>query len=181
MRPAATRLSRLVSLISRWNRAHNLYSRRLSEPELTDLLHDALAFSPFIPMGASIIDLGSGAGIPGLPLAIFRPDLHITLLEPRAKRCTWLRYASQTLKLNTEVIEGRWDSSYDRWDRVISRAVFPPERFLTEVGVLAPLCLQRTSVEARPADDERRRVHITQQGRPRGVVLCGVSIPELEK
>lgn len=164
-------LAPLADLLWKWNRAHNLFSRRLSREQLDHLLLECLAFDGFLPPDQRVADLGSGAGLPGLPLALLRPDLKISLVEPRAKRCTWLRYAAQTLNLDLQVIEGHWDPAWDHYDRVVSRAVFPPDTFLESVGNLAPWSLQMTGPSAKP-DDNRRAIEVRLGGEARGLILA---------
>lgn len=62
-----------------------------------------------IPPGAGLVDVGSGAGLPGLPLTIARPDLRVTLLEPLERRCRWLDMVVADLGLPVKVVRGRAD------------------------------------------------------------------------
>jgi 16S rRNA (guanine527-N7)-methyltransferase len=78
-----------------------------------------------------VVDVGSGAGLPGIPLALARPDLRVTLLEPLARRIAFLTEAVSTLGLELEVVRGRAeDAVKPRWDVVVARAVAPLERLL---------------------------------------------------
>ncbi|WP_248579651.1 16S rRNA (guanine(527)-N(7))-methyltransferase RsmG [Nocardioides sp. InS609-2] len=86
-----------------------------------------------LPAGASVCDIGSGAGLPGLVLAIARPDLEITLVEPLLRRTNFLVEVVQALGLeHVRVHRGRADSLHgtERFDVVTSRAVAPLERLL---------------------------------------------------
>lgn len=86
-----------------------------------------------LPSGAAVrvIDVGSGAGLPGIPLALARPELRLTLLEPLARRVTFLDETVSSLGLDVEVIRGRAEDVRDRvWDVVVARAVAPLERLL---------------------------------------------------
>lgn len=84
-----------------------------------------------IPEGATVIDVGSGAGLPGIPLAIARPDLHITLIEPLLKRYNYLNEVTENLGLdNVTVLRGRAEEGLIKKavagaDVVTSRAVAP--------------------------------------------------------
>lgn len=84
-----------------------------------------------IPVGATVIDVGSGAGLPGIPLAIARPDLHITLIEPLLKRYNYLNEVTEKLGLeNVTVLRGRAEEGPIKKavagaDVVTSRAVAP--------------------------------------------------------
>ncbi|NYG59399.1 16S rRNA (guanine527-N7)-methyltransferase [Nocardioides daedukensis] len=86
-----------------------------------------------IDEGVSVCDIGSGAGLPGLVLAIARPDLQITLVEPLLRRTTYLSEVVEEFELdNVEVVRGRADALHgERWfDTVTSRAVAPLGRLL---------------------------------------------------
>jgi len=86
-----------------------------------------------IPEGGTVCDVGSGAGLPGLVLAIARPDLTVTLVEPLLRRTTYLTEVSEQLALtNVEVLRGRADDLHGQrgFDVVTSRAVAPLERLL---------------------------------------------------
>lgn len=104
-----------------------------------------------VPEGARVVDLGSGAGLPGIPLALARPDLRVTLLDPMARRVTWLTEAVESLGLEVAVVRGRAeDPTVKRElagaDVVVARAVAPLARLwgwagplLREGGVLVAL------------------------------------------
>ncbi|MFI9008642.1 16S rRNA (guanine(527)-N(7))-methyltransferase RsmG [Actinosynnema sp. NPDC053489] len=85
------------------------------------------------PEGARVVDVGSGAGLPGIPLAIARPDLDLTLLEPMARRVAWLTECVDALGLEVTVVRGRAEEGPVRErlsdsDVVTARAVAPLER-----------------------------------------------------
>ncbi len=86
------------------------------------------AFIQALPEGGQVVDVGSGAGLPGIPLAILRPDLQVTLLEPRHKRGAFLERSLLALKLtHAEVrigtLEDAARSEWGPWDGVVSRAL----------------------------------------------------------
>ncbi|MEO0082465.1 MAG: 16S rRNA (guanine(527)-N(7))-methyltransferase RsmG [candidate division WOR-3 bacterium] len=101
-------LERYAGLLRGWNRRINLISRRDSDRILSYHVLDSLAVSSAISIGSSVADIGSGAGLPGIPLAIARPDLKILLVESSHKKCLFLNTAVCDLGLdNAWVIEGR--------------------------------------------------------------------------
>jgi len=107
--PAAfwPRLALYLSELSKWRLSMNL-TGRLSPETLSSHALEAVLGETLIVHGARVIDIGSGAGLPGVPLAIARSDLSLSLLEPRAKRAAFLRHVARALGLsNAEVIEGR--------------------------------------------------------------------------
>jgi 16S rRNA (guanine527-N7)-methyltransferase len=103
----ASSLGLYLSELDHWRRRINL-TGNLSAGELVDHALESLLAADAIAHGERVIDVGSGAGFPGLPLAIARPDLEMTLVEPRAKKCAFLRHVARMLKLsNVAVFEGR--------------------------------------------------------------------------
>lgn len=100
------------------------------------------ALGELIPEGGTVADIGSGAGLPGLVLAIARPDLHLTLVEPLLRRTTYLQEVVDALELpNVTVVRGRADVLHGKqsFDVVTSRAVAPLERLLTwSMPLVAP-------------------------------------------
>lgn len=116
-----------LRLLEKWNRTHNLTAIRDPERMITHHLLDALAVLPHLPSreGLRLIDIGSGGGVPGIPLAIVRPDWRLTLLDSNFKKTTFLRQAAIELPLpNVEVVAARVEEYAPAapFDIVISRA-----------------------------------------------------------
>ena len=109
--------------------------------------------SPGAPV--RVVDLGSGGGLPGIPLALARPDLRMTLLEPMARRVSFLDEVVAALRLDVEVLRGRAeDVVTPRWDVVVARAVAPLERLLAFAGRLVHPGGMLLAVKGRSAADE---------------------------
>jgi 16S rRNA (guanine527-N7)-methyltransferase len=97
-------------------------------------INNSAVIEEAVPQGASVIDVGSGAGLPGLPLGIIRPDVSVTLLEPLARRVDFLQEVIDDLQLNdrVSVIRGRAeDARHLRATVVTSRAVAALPKLLT--------------------------------------------------
>ena len=92
-----------LALIVQWNRAYNLTAVRDPEQMVTLHLLDSLAIVPFVPAGARLVDIGSGAGLPGIPLALALPSLEVTLVETVGKKARFLREAVRQLDLAPRV------------------------------------------------------------------------------
>lgn len=94
---------------------------------------NSVAMADLVPDGASVIDVGSGAGLPGIPLAIRRPDLLVTLLEPLLRRANFLSEAVTELGLDdrVRVVRARAEDHDGQYDVVTARAVAPLPRLLT--------------------------------------------------
>ncbi|WP_017907549.1 16S rRNA (guanine(527)-N(7))-methyltransferase RsmG, partial [Xanthomonas sp. SHU 199] len=96
-----------LALLTRWNRTYNLTAIRDPHEMVTRHLLDSLAMQPFAQEGA-LADLGTGPGLPGIPLAIARPQLRVTLVESNGKKARFLREAVRQLRLdNARVAESR--------------------------------------------------------------------------
>lgn len=152
-------LAAYVALVASWNRKLNLTAAREARAQVEVLLGDAcvLCAPELVPASARVIDVGSGAGAPIIPLLILRPDVSAECVEPLGKRATFLRTASARLGLlsRMRVHETRLDlerpQSFGAFDLACSRATFAPERWL-EVGLsLAPRVLVMTASNAPPA------------------------------
>lgn len=101
------KLVHYIQLIARWNKAFNLTAIRDVEEMVSKHLLDSLAVQPYVE-GNNILDVGSGAGLPGIPFAITSPDKHFVLLDCNGKKTRFLTQAKIDLKLdNVEVIHQR--------------------------------------------------------------------------
>lgn len=121
-----------LDLLTRWNRVHNLTAIRDPEKMLTHHLLDSLAVLPLVT-ATRLLDVGSGGGLPGIPLAIGQPDMQVTLVDSNQKKASFLRQAVAELGLaNVTVLAGRveqmpGDAGYDG---IISRAFAETALFL---------------------------------------------------
>lgn len=134
---------RWLDLLGQWNARIDLTAAR-GPDELHDLMiADAAVLAARIPEGARIVDVGSGAGAPGLALAILRPDLKITLVEPLKKRVAFLRTVIGSLdRRDVELVGERVESVVAArgvsWDVAISRATLAPAEWISVGLSLAP-------------------------------------------
>lgn len=114
-----------LGLLAKWNQTYNLTAIREEERMVSYHLLDSLTLVPQLAGGTRLLDVGSGGGMPGIPAAIARPDLHVVLLDANHKKTTFLRQAVIELKLpNVEVITGRVEAYQpeQKFDRITSRA-----------------------------------------------------------
>lgn len=134
---------RWLDLLGQWNARIDLTAAR-GPDELHDLMiADAAVLAARIPEGARVVDVGSGAGAPGLALAILRPDLKITLVEPLKKRVAFLRTVIGSLdrrdvELVGERVESVGAARGVSWDVAISRATLAPAEWISVGLSLAP-------------------------------------------
>ena len=100
-------LARFLGELDRWRRKLNL-TGRLSSEELVSHALESVVGARFLPDGARVVDVGTGGGFPGVPLALWRPDLDFTWLEPREKRASFLRHVARTIPVeNARVVVAR--------------------------------------------------------------------------
>jgi 16S rRNA (guanine527-N7)-methyltransferase len=118
------RCDKYILLLQQWGKIHNL-TASLNEYDIKSNMIDSLYPLKFLNDFESLVDVGTGAGFPGLILAIARPNASVSLVEPRAKRVAFLNFVKSALKLdNVEVIQDRVENlDHSRFDLITSRAV----------------------------------------------------------
>ena len=122
--PACTRLIAFIHMLEKWNRQYNLTAVRDPEQMIPRHLLDSLSVLPFLH-GARAIDIGTGAGLPGIPLALARPDLSFTLLDSNAKKISFVRQALHELDIrNVVVTQARAEKFQppEKFDTLVTRA-----------------------------------------------------------
>lgn len=185
---ARERLLDYMALLVKWNRTYNLTAIRDPLSMVPHHLLDSLAVVPHLPLAAGrarLADAGSGAGLPGIPLAIARPDWHVVLAEASQKKAAFLRQAVIELGLsNAEVHEGRVEAWRPQplFDAVISRAFAALNDFMAACRhLLAPEGVLAAMTGAAPAQLDKGcrlialRVPLLEA--QRHLVLCPASSP----
>lgn len=117
------------AMLSDWNTRVNLTA--ITEPEDVAKKHflDSLAAAPYLKANAAVADVGTGAGFPGLPLLILRPDLKLTLIDSLQKRLVFLEAVLKELKLSAELVHARAEDAgqnpkyREKFDVALTRAV----------------------------------------------------------
>ena len=125
--PQLDALAAFEALLRRWGRRYNLVSRRDLERLRQRHIEDSLALAPWC--AGTLVDVGSGAGLPGVPLAVVRPQLAVTLLERSERKCAFLRHVVIELGLENVAIEqadARRFRSAAGFRTGVARAVAPP-------------------------------------------------------
>lgn len=112
-----------VVLLGKWNKVYNLTSVRDIDEMVSRHLLDSLAILPYLS-GASLLDVGSGGGLPGIPLSIARPDLAVTLLDSNSKKTRFLQQVKAELGLdNVTVVHARIEQAdLPQFEMVTARA-----------------------------------------------------------
>jgi 16S rRNA (guanine527-N7)-methyltransferase len=163
------RLMKYVALLEKWNRVYNLTAVRGAQQIVSHHLLDSLAVAPHV--GArTLLDVGSGAGLPGIPLALALPRMRVTLLDANQKKAAFLRQAVIELALeNVNVVCGRvetWQPA-ERFEVVISRAFSDLRKFLALAGRLCAKDGLMAAMKGSWREDDLERL-------PRGFRLKGV-------
>jgi 16S rRNA (guanine527-N7)-methyltransferase len=126
------RVLRFGRHLMEWNARVNLTGAQSVAEVMGEHVVDSFAMARLVPPGSSVVDVGAGGGLPGIPFSIARPDARIVVVEPRAKRVAFLRTAVRELQLaNCEVLRERADAlERGSFDVAASRATFSPEEWL---------------------------------------------------
>ena len=135
----ARRLLTLLDELARWNRTYNLTAISTPAEMLTHHLLDSLAIQSDL-QGTRIADVGTGAGFPGLPLALCNPARHFTLIDSNGKKIRFVSHAAHALGLaNVTAVHARAENLKPEapFDTVVARALAPLPQMLAQV---APLC-----------------------------------------
>jgi 16S rRNA (guanine527-N7)-methyltransferase len=143
----AQRLLLLIKELGRWNQSYNLTAIDTPHAMVTHHLLDSLAVSPDLA-GTRIADAGTGAGFPGLPLAVVNPTRQFTLIDSTAKKLRFVTHATELLALsNVRAVHARVEQMQvdTPFDTVVARAFAPLPKLLAAV---APICGPHTQVLA---------------------------------
>lgn len=131
---ACSQLLAYLALLQKWNKVYNLSAIRDPEQMLVKHLFDSLAVVPAITDAAptNLIDVGTGGGLPGIPLAIMLPEMPIALLDSNEKKTRFLVQVKAQLGLeNVEVFHQRVEEHGQQYDAIISRAFTALDNFVT--------------------------------------------------
>jgi 16S rRNA (guanine527-N7)-methyltransferase len=126
------RISQYVDILATRGVAYGLLGPKEASRIWERHILNSAALSQLIEPANTVIDVGSGAGLPGIPLTLLRPDLRVTLLEPLLRRFTFLVEALSELQLSgrVEVVRARAEEHRGRYDVVVARAVAPLDRLI---------------------------------------------------
>jgi 16S rRNA (guanine527-N7)-methyltransferase len=157
---ASDKLLAYLALVQKWNKVYNLTAVRDTAQMLTHHLLDSLAVVPHVALADTILDVGSGAGLPGIPLALALPRARVTLLDSNHKKTAFLNQAVIELQLgNVEVVCERVEKYQLKqvFSVVISRAFSDIPAFVAAAGrLVAPGGVLLAMKGACPADEIAR-------------------------
>lgn len=133
----AAKFDTYLKLILRWNARMNLTAVRDAEGILHRHFVESIACAQFLPVGIrSLLDFGSGAGLPGIPIALYRSEIEVTLAESHSRKAAFLQEAVRVLELNSRVWPKRAEELRRSFDCVVLRAVDDMERAVASAAVL---------------------------------------------
>ncbi len=160
-----------ISLLNRWNKAFNLTAVRDQAEMIPRHLLDSLSVSAYL-QGSKILDVGTGAGLPGIPLAIVHPELQFTLLDSNGKKIRFVRQAVMELGLKNVQAEQLRVEAYKppfMFDTVVTRAfaalseiVDLTSHLLSPTGCLLAMKSRQTQDELAASDLQNRSVEVIQ-------------------
>jgi len=133
------RLAAHLELVAKWNRVHNLTAVRETSQMVVLHLLDSLSILPHLEGARTLADIGTGPGFPGIPVAIVRDDMTVTLVESSHKKCAFLQQAKTELTLGNVVIACERVEQFDplaKFDAVVSRAFSDLSDFVAQAGHL---------------------------------------------
>ena len=142
--PVADALDRYAELLVEYNKKVNLTA--ITEPEGIEDRHfiDSLLLAAQPEVRGRVVDVGTGAGFPGIVLKLFRPEIELTLMEPTGKRVDFLKYACAELGIEAEFAKERAEeAARKRWREAFDTAV---ARAVADLPVLAEYCLPLVNV-----------------------------------
>ena len=152
------KLEHYLSLLRKWQRSINLVGPDTLDDAWRRHIEDSTQLADMIPAGAIVFDLGSGAGFPGLALAMIRPDLDVTLVESDTKKCTFLSTVSRETKTPVHILNQRIESLESDLIPVIitARALAPLDKLLTYCQPWAKInpALEMLFLKGRRAEEE---------------------------
>ena len=152
---SAARFLAYLELLLHWNQRVNLTSLRTSEEMMERHLVESSFAAMYLPNSTrSLLDFGSGAGFPGIPIALCRPEIHVTLAESQGKKAAFLREAVRVLDLGAEVYGGRVED-------------LPPERLFDAVAMRAVDKMERAIPEAQRRSRRTLALLVTQSSAAR--------------
>jgi 16S rRNA (guanine527-N7)-methyltransferase len=173
-----TRFERYLDLLEKWNRVYNLTAIRSRERMVTHHLLDSLAIVPHVK-GPRVLDVGSGAGLPGIPLAIANAELRVTLLDSNHKKAAFLHQAVAELGLKNAAVEAERVESWQtgaRFETIVSRAFSELGEFVAAAGrLLAPGGIIAAMKGVHPVEEIER-----MPGGFQVVTVVKLAVPELD-
>ena len=128
-------LEQYAELVLKWNSTRNLVSRNTDKKQINEHIFDCACITPLLDEN-KILDVGTGAGLPGIVVSILESKKNVTLLEPNRKKVSFLTHVKAELGLtNLKIVKGRVENLEKIKDKIImTRAVMEPEKLLASLS-----------------------------------------------
>ena len=173
-------ITRYVDILSTQGVEWGLIGPRESDRLWERHILNSVAVHELVPAGAAVVDVGSGAGLPGIPLAILRPDLTMTLVEPLLRRSNFLTQVVDNLGISDRVavVRSRAEERHDTYDVVLSRALAPLDRLIRWCAPLRRADGVMLALKGSSAEDEVQKAakSLAAAGLQAAVLLVRASV-----
>jgi len=167
---------RYAEMLGTWGIERGLIGPKEGERIWDRHIANCVPVSTLIPQGASVVDIGSGAGLPGIVIALARPDTQVTLVEPLQRRVDFLNEVVAELKLPITVIRGKAETTRGSFDVVTSRAVAPLPKLLPMVRHLIKSGGSLLAIKGESAQSEIDATQLNKQK----ALLHTLELPDFE-
>ena len=167
---------RYAEMLGTWGIERGLIGPKEGDRIWDRHIANCVPVSTLIPQGASVVDIGSGAGLPGIVIALARPDTQVTLVEPLQRRVDFLNEVVAELKLPITVIRGKAETTRGSFDVVTSRAVAPLPKLLPMVRHLIKSGGSLLAIKGESAQSEIDATQLNKQK----ALLHTLELPDFE-
>ena len=167
---------RYAEMLGTWGIERGLIGPKEGERIWDRHIANCVPVSTLIPQGASVVDIGSGAGLPGIVIALARPDTQVTLVEPLQRRVDFLNEVVAELKLPITVIRGKAETTRGSFDVVTPRAVAPLPKLLPMVRHLIKSGGSLLAIKGESAQSEIDATQLNKQK----ALLHTLELPDFE-
>jgi len=167
---------RYAEMLGTWGIERGLIGPKEGDRIWDRHIANCVPVSTLIPKGASVVDIGSGAGLPGIVIALARPDTQVTLVEPLQRRVDFLNEVVADLKLPITVIRGKAETTRGSFDVVTSRAVAPLPKLLPMVRHLIKSGGSLLAIKGESAQSEIDATQLNKQK----ALLHTLELPDFE-
>ena len=170
-------VERYAELLGTWGIERGLIGPKEGERIWDRHIANCIPVTTLIREGASVVDIGSGAGLPGIVIALARPDLKVTLVEPLQRRVDFLNEVVEELSLPITVIRGKAESVKRSFEVVTARAVAPLPKLLPMIW---PLISSKGSLLAIKGESAQSEIDQTEPKANTTTLLHSVELPDFE-
>ena len=167
---------RYAEMLATWGIERGLIGPKEGERIWERHIANCIPVTTLIPQGASVVDIGSGAGLPGIVIALARPDTEVTLVEPLQRRVDFLNEVVAELALPITVIRGKAETARGAFDVVTSRAVAPLPKLLPMVRHLIKSGGSLLAIKGESAQSEIDATQLNKQK----AILHTLELPDFE-